>query len=120
MGRGRLNATGHHIARRQPDPALVFDALGEPTRRAIVDHLSRGPASVSSLAAPLGVTLAAVLQHVQVLEQAALVTTRKVGRVRTCSLDRTGLTTAEAWIAERRAAMEGKLDRLAEVLGEVH
>ncbi len=109
-----------HTAHSQPnlEPGLIFDALGEPTRRAIVDHLSRGPASVSSLAEPLGVTLAAVLQHVQVLERASLVTSRKVGRVRTCSLDQTGLRAAETWISERRTAMEQKLDRLAEVLGE--
>ncbi|HET8986341.1 MAG TPA: metalloregulator ArsR/SmtB family transcription factor [Trueperaceae bacterium] len=109
-----------HTALSRPnlEPGLIFDALGEPTRRAIVDRLSRGPASVSSLAEPLGVTLAAVLQHVQVLEQASLVTSRKVGRVRTCSLDQTGLRAAESWIAERRTAMEQKLDRLAEVLGE--
>lgn len=97
---------------------MVFDALGESTRRAIIDRLSRGPASVTSLAEPLGVTLAAVLQHVHILEQASLVTSRKVGRVRTCSLDRTGLEAAETWIADRRATMEKKLDRLAEVLGE--
>src|SRR5680860_495927 len=102
----------------QPDSAKVFEALGESTRRAIIDRLSRGPTSVSALAEPLGVTLAAVLQHVQVLEQASLVTSRKVGRVRTCSLDQTGLRVAESWIAERRAAMEQKLDRLGEVLGE--
>jgi len=102
----------------QPNPALVFDALGEPTRRAIIDRLSLGPTSVSALAEPLGVSLAAVLQHVQVLEQASLVTSRKVGRVRTCSLDETGLRAAETWIAARRSAMENKLDRLAAVLGE--
>lgn len=101
-----------------PDHATVFDALGEPTRRAIIDRLSRGPSSVSDLAEPLGVTLAAVLQHLQVLERASLVTSRKEGRVRTCSLDQTGLRVAEDWIADRRVAMERKLDRLAEVLGE--
>lgn len=107
-----------HRSGGHPDHARVFDALGEPVRRAIVDQLSRGPASISALAKPLGVTLAAVLQHVQVLEEAALVTSRKEGRVRTCRLDETGLRVAEGWIAERRAAMERKLDRLAEVLGE--
>jgi len=70
------------------------------------------------LAEPLGLTLAAVLQHVQVLEQASLVTSRKVGRVRTCTLDGSGLQAAETWMAERRGAMEKKLDRLTEVLGE--
>lgn len=101
-----------------PDHAAVFDALGEPTRRAIIDRLSRGPTSVSALAEPLGVTLAAVLQHVQVLERAALVTSRKQGRVRTCSLDSTGLQVAATWLADRRASTERRLDRLAEVLGE--
>lgn len=101
-----------------PDHAAVFDALGEPTRRAIIDRLSRGPSSVSELAEPLGVTLAAVLQHLQVLERASLVTSRKEGRVRTCSLEQTGLRIAEDWLAGRRVAMERKLDRLAEVLGE--
>ena len=98
--------------------SAVFDALGDATRRAIVERLSQGPASVSALAEPLGVTLAAVLQHVQVLQDAALVRSEKVGRVRTCSLDPSGLRAASEWLADRRHAMELKLDRLAEVLGE--
>lgn len=98
--------------------SAVFDALGDPTRRAIVERLSRGPASVSALAEPLGVSLAAVLQHVQVLQDAELVTSRKVGRVRTCTLDRSGLDLASGWLADRRRSMERKLDRLAEVLAE--
>jgi len=107
-----------HATDSAANHAAVFDALGEPTRRAIIDRLSRGPSSVSELAEPLGVTLAAVLQHLQVLERASLVTSRKEGRVRTCSLDTTGLQVAEEWLADRRATMERKLDRLAEVLGE--
>ncbi len=98
--------------------SAVFDALGDPTRRAIVERLSDGPASVSALAEPLGVTLAAVLQHVQVLQEAELVKSEKVGRVRTCSLDASGLRAASEWLAERRRSVEKKLDRLAEVLGE--
>ncbi len=96
----------------------VFDALGDATRRAIVDRLSRGPASVSELAKPLEVTLAAVLQHVQVLEQCGLVHSAKTGRVRTCKLRERGLMTAERWIKERRSLWERRLDRLAEVLDE--
>ncbi len=99
-------------------PGTVFDALGDSTRRAIVERLSLGPASVSALADPLGVTLAAVLQHVQVLERARLVTTEKQGRVRVCRLDESGLETARRWIDERRREQERKLDRLAQVLGE--
>ncbi len=83
-----------------------------------MERLAVGPASVSALAEPLGVTLAAVLQHVQVLERAHLVTTEKQGRVRVCRLDASGLETARGWIDERRREQERKLDRLAEVLGE--
>lgn len=96
----------------------VFDALGDATRRAIVDRLSRGPATVSQLAEPLDVTLAAVLQHVQVLERSRLVRSEKIGRVRTCSLDPVGLRAAEEWLAERRSQWERRFDRLGEILME--
>jgi DNA-binding transcriptional ArsR family regulator len=96
----------------------VFHALGDPARRAIVERLSRGPASVSELAEPFEITLAAVVQHIQVLEQSGVITTKKEGRVRTCRLDSQGLATAEAWIAQRRAAWEKKLDRLGALLDE--
>lgn len=90
----------------------VFNALGDPNRRAIVMHLGRGPASVSELAAPLPISLAATVQHVQVLEASGLVTTLKQGRVRTCHLDPEALRGAEQWLAQRRALWEGRLDRL--------
>lgn len=96
----------------------VFDALGDATRRSIIDRLSRGPASVSDLAKPLDISLAAVLQHVQVLEQCGLVHSAKVGRVRTCKLRERGLTVIEGWIRQRRSLWERRFDRLAEVLGE--
>ncbi|MDX2149838.1 MAG: metalloregulator ArsR/SmtB family transcription factor [Bryobacteraceae bacterium] len=88
----------------------VFHALGDPTRRAIVEHLTAGPQSVSALAAPLGITLTAVAQHLQVLADAGLVKTEKAGRVRTCRLIPAGLQALERWIWERR------LDRLHDVL----
>ncbi len=94
----------------------VFFALGDASRRAIVDRLSRGPASVSSLAEPLDVTLAAVVQHVQVLERCGVVHSEKVGRVRTCQLASEGLATAERWIAQRRAQWEARFDRLGALL----
>jgi DNA-binding transcriptional ArsR family regulator len=90
----------------------VFNALGDPSRRAIVMHLGRGPASVSELAAPLPISLAATVQHVQVLEASGLVTTRKQGRVRTCHLEPDALRRAEDWLAQRRALWDGRLDRL--------
>lgn len=103
---------------QHPVSDSVFDALGDANRRAILERLSRGPASVSTLAEPLGVSVAATLQHVQVLEKARLVSTRKEGRVRVCRLDRAGLDAARDWIDARRRAQERRLDRLAEVLGE--
>lgn len=96
----------------------VFDALGDPTRRRLVERLSRGPASVSDLAKPLGITLAAVVQHLQVLERSGVVHTQKVGRVRTCRIAPGGLDIAAEWIAERRSLWERRLDRLGAVLAE--
>lgn len=97
----------------------VFEALGDASRRTIVDRLSRGPTSVSGLAGALGVSLAAVLQHLAVLERCGLVHTAKVGRVRTCKLRQRGLATAERWIQERRSLWEERFDRLGEVLDEM-
>jgi len=82
----------------------------------MIDRLSRGPASVSELARPLAMTLPAVVQHLQVLEASGLVRSEKVGRVRTCRIERTALQTAEQWIADRRTGWERRLDRLGEYL----
>ncbi|HEU5099084.1 MAG TPA: metalloregulator ArsR/SmtB family transcription factor [Roseiflexaceae bacterium] len=96
----------------------VFHAFGDPTRRKLVERLSQGPASASDLAKPLGITLAAVIQHLQVLERSGLVHTQKVGRVRTCQIDPAGLNLAADWIAERRSLWERRLDRLGDILAE--
>jgi DNA-binding transcriptional ArsR family regulator len=96
----------------------VFHALGDPTRRALVEQLSRGPASVTDLAKPLDITLAAVVQHLQVLAQSGVVRTEKVGRVRTCRIEPKGLNVAAEWIAERRSLWERRLDRLGDILAE--
>ncbi len=85
--------------RKKPDIDRVFHALGDPTRRAIMEKLSQGPISVSRLAEPLDITLAAVVQHLQVLEESGLVQTEKVGRVRTCHLESAGLSGGNSgWI----------------------
>ncbi len=97
---------------------LVFRALGDPMRRAIVEKLSRGQTSVSQLAEPFDISLAAVVQHLQVLEESGLVRTHKIGRVRTCNIHPAGLSLAEQWINERRATWERRFDRLGEVLEE--
>jgi DNA-binding transcriptional ArsR family regulator len=94
----------------------VFHALADPTRRIMVERLSRGPASVSELAAPLDMSLPAVVQHLQVLEQSGLVTSEKVGRVRTCRIQPAALSAAEQWINKRRTTWERRLDRLGEFL----
>ena len=96
----------------------VFHALADPGRRLMLERLGRGPASVSELGKPLSMSLAAVVQHVQVLEASGLVRTRKVGRTRTCSLDPVTLRSAERWISERRTFVERRLDRLGEYLAE--
>ncbi len=99
-----------------PNVAQVFQALGDPTRRTILERLGTGPASASGLAAPLGITLAAVVQHVQVLEDSGLVSTRKTGRVRICTINATGLAVAEQWLRARRPVWEARLDRLGDLL----
>lgn len=96
----------------------VFSALGDPTRRAIVERLSRGPSSVSKLAVPLDITLTAVRQHLDVLEACGLVRTQKIGRVRTCSFETKGLAVLETWVREQRSMWEQALNRLGDVLDE--
>ncbi|MGB3187176.1 MAG: metalloregulator ArsR/SmtB family transcription factor [Ornithinimicrobium sp.] len=96
----------------------VFRALADPSRRQLVDRLAEGPASVSTLAEMLPMTLAAVMQHVQVLEGSGLVTSEKVGRVRTCRLEASALSPAQEWIEDRKALWERRLDRLADVLND--
>jgi DNA-binding transcriptional ArsR family regulator len=96
----------------------VFHALAEPTRRALVERLSAGPMSVSDLAQPFDLTLAAIVQHLQVLEESGVVRTEKVGRVRTCRIESRGLSVAERWLSDRRTLWERRLDRLGELLAE--
>jgi DNA-binding transcriptional ArsR family regulator len=111
---------GKETAMSKPQPEIdgLFHALGDPTRRAILDLLSRGPISVTRLAGPLGVTLTAVGQHLQILEESDLVRTEKVGRVRTCRIEQAGFTQLEKWIKEHRSHWELSLDRLGEFLTE--
>ncbi|MCW5773018.1 MAG: winged helix-turn-helix transcriptional regulator [Rhodospirillaceae bacterium] len=94
----------------------VFGALADPTRRAIVERLGRGPASVSELARPLRMSLPAVVQHLALLEESGLVASRKVGRVRTCRLEAKRLDAAQAWLARQRARWEALFDRMDEIV----
>lgn len=107
-----------HVLNNEASLDRVFQALADPTRRAIVERLTRGPASVSTLAEPLAMSLPAVMQHLQVLEGCGLVRSEKTGRVRTCQIEPVTLRTAEQWLARQRTAWEGRLDRLGDYLTE--
>jgi DNA-binding transcriptional ArsR family regulator len=96
----------------------VFQALADPGRRLMMERLSEGPASVSELGKPLDMSLAAVLQHVQVLEASGLVRSEKTGRTRTCRINPRGLRPAEHWISERHAVARRRLDRLGGYLAQ--
>jgi DNA-binding transcriptional ArsR family regulator len=97
---------------------LMYSALADGSRRRMVERLSRGPASVKELAAPLAMSLPAVLQHLRVLEDSGLIRSQKVGRVRTCRLEPAALQAAEQWIADRRAQWVSRLDRLETYLND--
>jgi DNA-binding transcriptional ArsR family regulator len=99
-------------------PDRAFHALADSTRRDMVQRLTTGPLSVSELARPLPMTLAAVVQHLRVLEQGGLVRSEKVGRVRSFQIEPSGLSAVEDWVREQRTAWEVRLDRLGEYLRE--
>ncbi len=95
---------------------LMFQALADPTRRGMLERLSRGPATVSELAAPLSMSLPAVVQHLKLLENSGFVRSEKAGRVRTCHIALDAIGDAERWLADRRSAWEARLDRLGDYL----
>ncbi len=100
--------------------SIVFDALADPTRRAIVSVLGRGPASVSALAAPFAMALPSFMKHLSVLERSGVIRSSKAGRVRTCELRPKTLSQAERWIAEQRATWEARSDRMATFVENLH
>ena len=101
-----------------PDLDRAFASLADPTRRAIVERLTEGPASVKELASPFAMSLPSVMQHLGVLEASGLVSSAKQGRVRTCRVEPEAIRAVESWAAARRAAWERRLDRLGDVLAE--
>ena len=98
---------------------LTFQALADPARRAMIERLSKSPASVSELARPLAMSLPAVMQHLAVLESQGLVVSQKIGRVRTCRIEPKAISLAEQWINARRGEWERRLDRLGDYLEEL-
>ena len=106
------------VSARALDATLILQALGDTTRRQMVEALGRGPLSVSALAEPFDMSLTAVVQHLRVLENSGLISTEKVGRVRTCQLRAAGLDALAHWIDQRRPEWHRRLDRLTELLGD--
>jgi len=94
----------------------TFAALADPTRRGMIERLGQGPATITELAEPFGISLTGTKKHVQVLEDAALVTTEKVGRARRCSLSQRPLDDVEEWMETYRRTLDERLDRLGALL----
>jgi DNA-binding transcriptional ArsR family regulator len=107
-----------HMLNHKTQLDNIFHALADPTRRAIVERLSAGPASVGELAKPLTMSLAAVVQHLQLLEGCRLIASTKQGRVRTCRIEPKTLETLETWLDQRRRHWVRVFDRLAAVLDD--
>lgn len=100
------------MTNHSPGLDQTFRALSDPTRRAVVAALGRGPASVSDLARPFEMALPTFLQHLRVLEESGLIATQKVGRVRTCTLDKQPLARAERWLEDQKTLWTKRLDQL--------
>ncbi|TAL54397.1 metalloregulator ArsR/SmtB family transcription factor [Pandoraea sp.] len=95
---------------------VVFHALADPTRRAVIQRLGRGPATVSELAEPFDMALPSFMKHVRVLEGTGLIRSTKIGRIRTCTLEREKLAAAERWFAQQRALWASRYDNLDNLL----
>ena len=99
---------------------VVFTALADPTRRAVIRRLGSGPASVGELAAPFAITLPSFMKHVRALEASGIIRTTKTGRVRTCALDRERLAVIDDWLAGERRLWESRTDRLEAFAVSLH
>jgi DNA-binding transcriptional ArsR family regulator len=100
------------MAQYSPQLDDVFQALSDPTRRAVLGRLGTGPASVGELAAPFSMALPSFMKHIRYLENTGWIRTRKTGRVRTCTLERKSFDVIETWLGEQRSIWEGRTDRL--------
>lgn len=100
------------MAKHDPDLSLIFHALSDPTRRAMLSRLAKGPAAVTELAAPTGLRLPTVLRHLSVLEEAGLIASAKDGRVRSCALVPEAMAPIRGWLDEQKQIWESRLDRL--------
>lgn len=98
----------------------IFQALADPTRRAVLGRLGQGPASISDLAKPFDMALPSFMKHIRLLEGSGLINTHKQGRIRTCTLERKSFAAAEAWLSDQRALWEGRTDRLEQFVLTQH
>ena len=98
----------------------VFHALADPTRRAVLGRLGRGPASISELAQPFDMALPSFMKHIRLLEGSGLIRTRKAGRVRTCAIEKKGFAVVDTWLSRQRALWEGRTDRLEQFAITAH
>ncbi|MCY1033335.1 metalloregulator ArsR/SmtB family transcription factor [Corallococcus sp. BB11-1] len=98
----------------------IFQALADPTRRAVLARLGLGPASISDLAAPFDMALPSFMKHIHLLEGSGLIRTHKEGRVRTCALEKKPFATVEGWLSSQRALWEGRTDRLEQFVTTAH
>jgi DNA-binding transcriptional ArsR family regulator len=98
----------------------IFQAIADPTRRAVLGRLGSGPASVSNLAKPFDMAMPSFLQHIRFLEESGWIRTRKVGRVRICTIEEESFTAVERWLSEQRALWEGRTDRLQQFVEPIH
>jgi DNA-binding transcriptional ArsR family regulator len=112
LASGRGERIVRRMAKHEPELSLLFHALADPTRRAILTRLAEGPAAVTELAGPTGLRLPTVMRHLSVLQEAGLIETAKDGRIRTCALVPEALAPARTWLDEQRAIWEARLDRL--------
>jgi DNA-binding transcriptional ArsR family regulator len=100
------------MAKSSPQLDAAFQALADPTRRAVLGRLGTGPASVGELAAPFSMALPSFMKHIRYLENTGWIRTRKTGRVRTCTLEKKSFDVIETWLSDQRSIWEGRTDRL--------
>ncbi|ALV40592.1 ArsR family transcriptional regulator [Pseudarthrobacter sulfonivorans] len=105
---------------KYPQLNSVFQALADPTRRAVLGRLGEGPASISELAKPFDITLPSFMKHIHLLEESGWIQTRKEGRVRTCVIEKKSFAVVEAWLSEQRDIWEGRTDRLEHFVTTTH
>lgn len=108
------------MAQYSPHLDGIFQALADPTRRAVLGRLGKGPASISELAKPFDMALPSFMKHIRLLEDSGLIRTRKEGRVRTCAIEQKPFAMVESWLSAQRMLWEARTDRLEQFATAAH